>query len=1205
MTSPVLSINLFGSFSAKLDERPLTTLGGVKAQGLIIYLLLAGEKQHSREALMTLFWPEATLKGAQANLRQTLRRIRKVLPEGEGQPLFLSERKTVSLNPEASYTVDVLTFEQLLTGSPTQAQMTEAVALYRGDFLADFYLPDSNEFEEWVASKRPYYRQQALTTLDSLATHFLDEQDYAKAQIYAWHQLEIDPLREHACQQLITALAQTGQRSSALAEYERFRQLLWDELGVEPSQETAVLHQQIQNDEIREVKQPPPPLTIPTESTPPPRHNLPIHPTPFIGREDELAALQAYLDDTKQRLVTIVGPGGMGKTRLALALAEQTLMAGKNFANGIFFVNLAPLSEPNQMVSALADTCNFQLADGSQDPRPPKQQILDYLRQKQLLLLMDNFEHLLDGVGLLNEILDVAPGVQILATSRERLHLHQEQVYSIQGLEFPDWETVSPIGENGDAERYTAVQLFLQSAQRNQADFALGDGNDLTYLARICRLVAGMPLAIELAAAWVDTLSLEDIATEIQESLDFLETEMRDLPERHRSIRASINYSWQKLDEKEQDVFAACSIFHGGFTQKAGRAITGASLRTFSRLVNKSFLQFDKTNKRYQVHELMRQFGAEILAEDDEGETAVRDQHSNYYLQALANRTEDLKGPRAKEAYQEITADNLNAYGAWHWGVQRHHFEQLEGALFSLRLHGNSHSSREYNAAVKSAIATLENAELTAPQQLFLARLWIRLTYFANRLEVRQEALAKGKTLLDELAESGLDLRAVTADALRSSGALAAEDGRFEDASQLFKDSLALYQKLKDKWHQARVLFNLGGMMEVQGQRKVAESYFQQSLSLSKSIGDELGIINTLPMLTEISLNQANAKHHREMMMNHLETAREFGERQDERGVLTTIGLTFLYEANPEEALKYYLEALAIVEEMGYERGIPWAFSNITNTLMYLDNMKEAAPYIHKGLQLAKSLGLSRDINEFLYYRSILHLHKGHYDLALKDARIVYSTAQKQDDAIILALIAIWLAWLHIIKGNYDEAKRLTFISLSKRLGQSQGALELTAYLLARRETQSKNLDYAWQLLALYERFTVINTFLPIHKLAKQFMPTVLSAMPPADIEAAKAKGRELEWEAVIDDLLEKLPKLGWGEAVTKQDKSINEKPVPKQSNVLNQSQRYSVGKLIGSGGHGDVFSWRRHLYEAANCYQTAQTSADYEAARKYLSLYS
>ena len=1135
MTFPTLSITLFGSLTTRLGERPLPSLGSIKAQGLLIYLLMAGEKQHTRESLMTLFWPEATLKSAQGNLRQTLMRLRKAVSQSGGEPLFLGDRKTIFLNPEASYEVDVLTYERLLAGSPTVEQLAEAAVLYRGDFLADFYLPDSNAFEEWVAAKRPYYRQQALATLDSLTTHYLDQKNYAQAQGYSWRQLEIDPLRERACQQYMTALVSTGQRSSALAEYQRFRQLLWDELGVEPSRETAVLHQQIQDDEIREVKKPPPqPPTIPAKPAPPRRNNLPTQPTPFIGREDELAALQDYLEDTEKRLVTIVGPGGMGKTRLSLALAEKNLTNGNNFINGIFFVNLAPLSEPSQIVSALADAFNFQLASGNQDPRPPKQQILDYLREKQLLLLMDNFEHLLDGVDLLNEILDVAPNVQILATSRERLHLHQEQVYPIQGLEFPDWETPE------DAVRYTAVHLFLQSAQRNQADFILGDGDDLTYLARICRLVAGMPLAIELAAAWVDTLSLEDIASEIQEGLDFLETEMRDMPERHRSIRASINYSWQKLEEKERDVFAQCSVFRGGFTQKAGRAITGASLRTFSRLVNKSFLQFDKTSKRYQVHELMRQFGAEILAKDVEWETAVRDQHSTHYLQALANRTKDLKGPRAKEAYQEITADYLNAYRAWYWGSQRHHFEQLEKALFSLRLHANSHSFREYEAALQSAIAALENSESTTSQQLLLTRLWISLNFLGGSRIVRQEILAKTQALLDEFAKSSLDIRAVTAEFLRSSAYLASDEGRYDDAAHLLKESLTLCAKLKDKWSQAKVLHRLADISWVQGQQKIAESYLQQAYSLCKSLGDDLGITYTLLDLTIFANFGGTYKQHRELLIQRLEIARGFGARRSEPSILSSIGSTFSYEGRSEEALKYYLKAGEIVEEMGDKTAVPPIFDDIANTLIHLDNIREAEPYIHKGLQLAKSVGSSRWINAFLHNRSFVHLHKGHYELALQDSQMAFSQTKKQGDALGQTKYAIWLAWLHVIKNNFEDAERLIFISLSNRFRSSNGALELTAHLLVRHDSQPENLKYAWQLIGLYERFTAISTFLPERKLAIQFMPTVLSDLPPAEIEAAKAKGRELEWESVIDDLLERLPKLGWNVADegTPQEKS-------------------------------------------------------------------
>ena len=355
-------------------------------------------------------------------------------------------------------------------------------------------------------------------------------------------------------------------------------------------------------------------------------NNLPLQPTPFIGRSGELAALNKLIADPDIRLVTIVGPGGMGKTRLALVVAEDVLTRGQ-FKHGVYFINLAPLSEVSHIVPAVADALNFPLQGG--DGRSPQQQLIDYLRQKEMLLLFDNFEHLLDGVEFVANILQLASNVQILVTSRERLHLRTEQVYPIEGLEFPDWETPE------DAETYTAVQLFLQSARRNQPDFALQDKDDLTYLARICRTVAGMPLALELAASWVDMLPLSEIADELQQGLDFLETDMRDMPERHRSIRAAIDYSWQKLDEKERDIFAKLSVFRGDFTREAAKALADANLRQLARLVSKSLLQGGGgKDGRYQIHELLRQYGAEKL-EDSGEETAVRERHSYYYCQFL------------------------------------------------------------------------------------------------------------------------------------------------------------------------------------------------------------------------------------------------------------------------------------------------------------------------------------------------------------------------------------------------------------------------------------------------------------------------------------------------------------------------------------------------------------------------------------------
>lgn len=414
----------------------------------------------------------------------------------------------------------------------------------------------------------------------------------------------------------------------------------------------------------------PPPKGRPAFVTPTPerllqaRHNLPAQTTPFIGREAELAELERLLADVAVRLVTILGPGGMGKTRLSLEIAAR-LAYGSSitptpFPDGVVFVELEAVTTMEEMVTAVAAALGFAI---EKEPEPQRQ-VCDFLSNKRLLLLLDNFERLIapGGTAVVNAILRAAPQVKLLATSRQKLNLSGETLFLIEGLDFPDWQTTA------DAMRYSAVQLFVQSARRSRVDFALDEAS-LPQVTRICRLAAGMPLGIVLAAAWVDMLSLAEIGDEMGADIDFLAGEMGDLPPRQRSMRAVFEYSWELLTERERQLLARLSVFRGGFTREAAQAVAGASLRQLLGLVNKSLALRDAGNGRFSLHDLLRQLAAEKLA--DRGETdTIRTAHSQYYLSWLASHEMGLKQYIMLPTVRMIQADDQNIRTAWLWAAE-------------------------------------------------------------------------------------------------------------------------------------------------------------------------------------------------------------------------------------------------------------------------------------------------------------------------------------------------------------------------------------------------------------------------------------------------------------------------------------------------------------------------------------------------------
>jgi predicted ATPase/class 3 adenylate cyclase len=392
---------------------------------------------------------------------------------------------------------------------------------------------------------------------------------------------------------------------------------------------------------------------------------LPAPRTSFVGRTRELAEIDGLLEDPACRLLTLVGPGGAGKTRLALEAAARRV---DRYPHGVHFVSLAPVASPELLAPAVADSLQFSV-DAAHSGTPAREQLLDFLAERSTLLVLDNFEHLVEGAELLSQVVERSPKVEILTTSRERLNVQSEWVLDVAGL-----------GEEDEG----ALRLFVERARQLDTDFAL-DGDEHEQAVRICRLVDGMPLGIELAASWTAMLSCAEIADEIERGIDLLETSARDVPERHRSLRAAFDQSWRLLTDAERETFARISVFRGGFTREAAAGVADAGLPLLTSLTSKSLVRRQGLG-RFDQHELVRQYGAGRLAELPGELAPTGERHARYYLGRLADRAEQLLGTDMAVARDELRVDVDNMITAADWALREWDVEEARAALRDLRL---------------------------------------------------------------------------------------------------------------------------------------------------------------------------------------------------------------------------------------------------------------------------------------------------------------------------------------------------------------------------------------------------------------------------------------------------------------------------------------------------------------------------------------
>ena len=550
--------------------------------------------------------------------------------------------------------------------------------------------------------------------------------------------------------------------------------------------------------------------------------HVPRQTTSFLGREDEISSIIHLLENPLCQLLTLIGSGGIGKTRLALAVAERSL---PRFADGVTFVELQALRSPADIPAATRDAFSLPMLANA----TPETQVLEFLGDKTLLLILDNFEHLRDGVDFLARMIAVAPHLKIVVTSRELLRLQAEWVWPVPSLDYPEAIT----GEQ-DATSSAAVQLFAARAQQLKPDFDLGA--ELPAVARICQLVEGIPLALELAAGWVRTLPCTAIAVEIERHLDFLSTEVQDIPERHRSMRAVFSHSWRLLFEEERLVFQQLAVFRGSFDREAAESVAGASLPMLAAFVDKSLLR-QTSSGRYDMHELLRQFAEDQLRLAGGLDSAFT-HHSRYYLELLAQREADLKGRCQFEVLAAIKAEFENIRAAWIWAVDHAQVNVLNRSLeglywFCTLVNWNGQ---------RPLLMRYARDHLTPDADEPSCRLWGRLLARAHEFEADAETqLCRAL----EIAQQYCD-RSEIALCLLNQGHLLKLSHRYTSALEILKSSLHEFLADHNEFMATDCLWSITNTYLQAGQFQRALDFSERGAQMAREMGNFVGLADLL-----------------------------------------------------------------------------------------------------------------------------------------------------------------------------------------------------------------------------------------------------------------------------------------------------------------------------------------------------------------------
>ena len=1129
-----LELFLLGSYQIKLDHQPITGIKTDKARALLAYLAEERKRSHRRQVLAGLLWPDFPESSARESLRHALANLRQVLgDEHNPNPFILVDGDTLQFNPLSDFWLDVAVFEGLAASTSdissssgaTLEILESAIFLYHGSFLEGFTLKDSPDFDNWTYVLRERYQGIASTILEKLANGYEQSKAFEKAIGYTKHRLELEPWQEEAYCKLMKLLALSGQCLAAMLQFEVCKRSLKDELGIEPSAKTIQLYESIRDGKIAAAQLEKARL-----------HNLPAPLTSFIGREKEIEQVKALLVGSKSdsrsypstRLVTLTGAGGTGKTRLALEVAGRVLGI---FPDGIWLVELGPLTDPAIVTQNVANVLGMQLASNPQ----ALSFLEDYLQNKYLLLLLDNCEHLIEACArLAYSLLKACPRLVILATSREALGIEGETFYSVPPLAFPD---ANELPSPGKQEEYAAIRLFVERAEAVSPSFQINAENTPAII-KICQRLDGIPLAIELAAARVKILHVGEIAERLDNRFKLLIGGSRAALPRYQTLRASIEWSYELLSPAERALLQRLSVFAGNWVLEAaecvgcGEGIDSCDvLDLLSQLVNKSLVSIvegNGTETRYRMLETIRQFAHEKLVESSNEKQACL-HHLEYYR----DLTEELES-KMHGACQVVTRDCLeaeldNIRLALRWCLEYRrgvNWNPEPGLCLASALNdywyfcGRLAEGFQWLEQLLAAEVEQRNGgSLTPERAKWRAKALQVAGNLAIYLRENDKALEFSEESRDLFLELGSEGRRGYALALENLAWLGVNGNCKYQVRELIEECIAIFKEVGDEIQEAECHMCLGCMTFTNFDLDQAKTYFEEALTFWKKIGDKEEAANMLLSLGEINFLQGDFKKakilYKESQILFVEVKSKF-----QLGVLLQkIGMFECTQGNYDQASRSFEAALDLGRCQGDVTSICSSISSLGGLALLQRDYNRASEWFEENLAYMRKNDYPGLVASSLGNLGYLAWETGDYQQAEQRYSEKLDMDRKSGNKYFQGDALFGLGRVVLTQGGCDRARKYLMESLEIRqailVREIPPIIEAFAYLEIAQENQSR----AARLLGASQSWHAFNHFnrsTKEHEMRKNAISSLKQALGEEAFAATWAEGQAMTLEQVI-----------------------------------------------------------------------------------------